>query len=93
MPTLKELVNDPNTIIVDVRAGWEFESGHVPGALNIPLDEIPGRLAEFKVMEYPVIVYCRSGGRSAMAQGILQQNGITNVFNGGGLGDMQILLM
>lgn len=93
MPTLRELVHDPNTVIVDVRSDWEFESGHVKGALNIPLDQVPSRIAEFKAMGKPIVVYCKSGGRSGMAAGILQQNGITNVYNGGGFGDMQILFM
>lgn len=93
MPTLRELVHDPNTVIVDVRSDWEFESGHVKGALNIPLDQVPSRIAEFKAMGQNIVVYCKSGGRSGMAQGILQQNGVANVFNGGGFGDMQILLM
>jgi phage shock protein E len=44
-------------------------------------------------MHQPVIVYCRSGSRSGMAAGILQQMGLDTVVNGGGLGDMQIQLM
>lgn len=92
MPTLKELVKDPNTLIVDVRSGWEFESGHVEGAKNIPLEEIPQRLDEFKDQTYPIVLYCRSGGRSGMAMNFLQQQGIQNLYNGGGLSDMMILI-
>lgn len=91
MPNLKELVNDPNTFIVDVRNTWEFESGHIEGAKNIPLDEIPQRLSEFKDLSQPIVLYCRSGMRSGTALNFLQQQGIQNLFNGGGLSDMQLL--
>lgn len=92
MDTLKEMVNDPRTIIVDVRNPWEFEAGHVPGARNIPVDEITYRLNELRSLEQPVVLYCRSGARSGMAVSILKQNGFPQVYNGGSLADMQYLL-
>jgi phage shock protein E len=91
MATLKELVKNPDTIIVDVRSPMEFAQEHIPNAINIPVDQIPYKTDEFKNFRKPVVVYCRSGARSGMALGILQQNGITNVYNGGGIGDMQFL--
>jgi phage shock protein E len=93
MSTIKELVAVEGATVIDVRGSWEFESGHVNGAINIPLDEIPTALDEIKDMKQPIIVYCRSGNRSAMAQQFLMQGGIARVVNGGGLGDMQIALM
>ncbi len=92
MQTIKELVRNPSTVIVDVRSSWEFEMEHVPGALNIPLEEVPGKLDEFRSMDKPVVLYCRSGNRSGMAVSILKQGGITEVYNGGGLDEIQILL-
>jgi len=92
MSTLKELVKDPSTIVVDVRSPWEYEMDHIPGAKNIPLEEIPYKMEEFKSFKSPVVLYCRSGGRSGMAVSILKQNGLANIYNGGGLGDMQFLL-
>ena len=92
MSTIKELVKSPSTVIVDVRSPWEFESEHIPGARNIPLEEVPGKLDEFKSFNKPVVLYCRSGARSGMAVSILKQNGIAEVYNGGGLDDMQFLL-
>jgi phage shock protein E len=74
--------------IVDVRSALEYDQSHYPGALNIPLEEVATRIAEFKRMKEPVVVYCRSGNRSGIAAGILKQNGISNVYNGGGLDDM-----
>lgn len=65
---------------------------HVPGAKNIPLEEVMYKVKEFKELKTPIVLYCRSGNRSGMAVNILKQNGITEVYNGGGLGDMQFLL-
>jgi len=44
-------------------------------------------------MKAPYLLYCRSGNRSGMATSILQQSGVDQVFNGGGLADMRIALM
>jgi phage shock protein E len=93
MSTIKSLVTENNATIVDVRGPWEFEDGHIEGALNIPLDEIPSRMDEVKSLKLPIIVYCRSGNRSGIAELIMKQAGITEVYNGGGLADMQIALM
>ncbi len=92
MQSLKEIVKNPATVIVDVRSPWEFEMEHVPGAKNIPLEEVMYKVKEFKELQSPIVLYCRSGNRSGMAASILKQNGITDVYNGGGLGDMQFLL-
>lgn len=92
MSTIKELVKNPSTVIVDVRSPWEFDMEHIPGARNIPLEEVPGKLEEFRSLNKPVVLYCRSGSRSGMAVSILKQNGVTEVYNGGGLDDIQFLL-
>jgi len=92
MQTIKELVKNPSTVIVDVRSPWEFEMEHIPGAKNIPLEEVPAKLAEFKSFQTPVVLYCRSGARSGMALSMLKQSGVADVYNGGGLEDMQFLL-
>ena len=92
MQSLKEIVKSPGTVIVDVRSPWEFDMEHVPGARNIPLEEVMYKVNEFKEFKSPIVFYCRSGNRSGMAASILKQNGITEVYNGGGLGDMQFLL-
>lgn len=92
MQSLKELINNPATKIIDVRSPMEFQIQHFPGAVNIPLDTIASRIAELKSLNTNIIVYCQSGGRSSMAKSILVQAGMDNVFNGGGLYDMQINL-
>jgi rhodanese-related sulfurtransferase len=68
--------------LVDVRTAGEYTEGHVKGSVNIPLDSVQTQLAKFKNKKN-IIVFCRSGGRSSQAKSILEQNGFTNVVNGG----------
>jgi phage shock protein E len=76
-------------VVLDVRTGSEFASGHVPGATNIPVQELSGRLSELgEDKARPIVVYCRSGNRSTSAKQILVDAGYTNVLNAGGLGDV-----
>ena len=79
---------DKNATIVDVRTPDEFAGEHFPGAINIPLDELANRINDFKDFRKPIVAYCRSGNRSGMAVAMLNQNGITEAVNGGGLDDM-----
>ena len=60
--------------LVDVRADHEWEAGHPPGAVHIPLDELSQRAAEID-KDRPVILYCRGGNRSAMATTALAEAG------------------
>jgi rhodanese-related sulfurtransferase len=73
----------PGVSVVDVREPWEFSGGHFPNSLNIPLGEVPSRLDELMAMSKPLILVCRSGNRSGMATTMLQNNGATEVYNGG----------
>lgn len=77
---LKGTVN--NAFLVDVRTPAEFAEGNVPGSINIPLDQVQMQMAQFKNHEN-IVVFCRSGNRSGQAKAILEQNGFTNVVNGG----------
>jgi rhodanese-related sulfurtransferase len=62
--------------LLDVRTPAEFKSGHIDGAINIPVQELEKRISEVpKGAE--VVVYCRSGARSSRAAGILNKNGYT----------------
>jgi phage shock protein E len=87
---MEELLENPATTVVDVREPSEFASGHFQGSMNIPLGIIPLRLEEFKAMNGPIVVYCRSGNRSGMAMNLLKQAGMSDVYNGGGLTDMLV---
>ncbi len=81
---MQELINDPNTFLVDVRTEAEVAEVSVPGAINIPLDQVPANLDRFKSAEGSVVVFCRSGARSENAKNWLLQNGVEDVHNGGG---------
>lgn len=61
--------------VLDVRTPEEFASGHVPGAVNIPYDELPERLAEIPPPGGTVVLYCRSGRRAEVAAKVLQRAG------------------
>lgn len=71
-------------VLVDVRTPEEFASGHIPGALNIPLQEL-GQKTDRLAKDKALILYCRSGSRSAHAAGMLGRLGYTNVQDLGGI--------
>ncbi len=68
-------------LLVDVRTPQEFAAGHLPGAVNIPVEELSERLGELGAPEQPVVVYCRSGARSSRAERLLQERGFQQVVN------------
>ncbi|RYG50636.1 MAG: rhodanese-like domain-containing protein [Chitinophagaceae bacterium] len=82
-----QLTSIPQTII-DVRSPEEFHGYHIPGALNIPVDQITEKIEDLKTMEGPVLVYCRSGVRSRMATILLNKGDIKDVIDGGGINDV-----
>jgi phage shock protein E len=88
MSSLKEILQNPTTTVIDVRNDWEFESGHYTGAVNIPLDQLPQRMQELESAEGAIVLYCRSGNRSGMALNFLKQQGFEDLYNGGGIDDM-----
>ncbi len=63
--------------ILDVRNRAEFEAGHLPGALHIPVGYLEERLAELP-RDKPIVLHCQGGGRSAIAASVLQKLGVTN---------------
>jgi phage shock protein E len=67
--------------LVDVRSPEEYGRGHLPSAVNIPVQELDRRLAEVGPVDHEVIVYCRSGHRSTRATELLRQHGFTKVHN------------
>lgn len=69
-----------NALILDVRTPGEFGSSHVPGAVNVPHDEVAARLAELGAnRDRPVIVYCESGRRAGLAEALLVEAGFSDV--------------
>lgn len=77
----------PVDVVLDVRTKVEFWLGHLPGAVNISVDQLPGALASHPEItpQKQILVYCASGGRSAMAAQVLRAEGFTKVVDGGGL--------
>lgn len=73
------MLNDDD-VLIDVRTKEEFEKGNIPGAINIPVDELRARLDEL-IAEKNIYVYCQIGLRGYLANRILVQNGFENVFN------------
>jgi len=67
--------------VLDVRTAMEFEGGHVPGAVNIPYDQVGARTAELGPKGKPVLLYCRSGRRSGIAAAELVRQGFTAVYD------------
>jgi phage shock protein E len=76
LPTLRAR----GAYLVDVRSQNEFNAGHAPGTLNIPLHELTNRLSEIP-KEAPIVLCCASGTRSGMARMLLKKNGYKEVYN------------
>lgn len=82
-----ELEADPRTLVVDVREADELGAGRLPGALHVPrgllepraASDSPARLEAFEDPSRPVLLYCGSGARSALAADTLQQLGFRRV--------------
>jgi rhodanese-related sulfurtransferase len=71
---------DSDDLLVDVRNAEEFSAGHIPGAINIPLNEIRGRLQQIPT-DKKIYIYCEAGLRGYLAQRILRQRGFNAVSN------------
>ncbi|MGC8967554.1 MAG: rhodanese-like domain-containing protein [Thermus sp.] len=67
-------------VVVDVRTPGEFAQGHVPGAINLPVEEV-ARWADQIPKDKPVYLYCHSGNRSRRAAEYLARKGYTNLYN------------
>ena len=83
---LEKLIESGGTphIVVDVRTSGEYQGGHIPTAVNIPVQVIANKPPEVP-KDRVVIVYCRSGNRSAAAAEILRENGYSRVVDFGGI--------
>lgn len=78
---IKELVMSPETTLVDVRIPEEFLEKTAEGAVNIPLAKIEDNLDFFQTQKQ-VVLFCNRGRQSEEAIKILKKNGITNVYSG-----------
>ncbi len=78
-------------LVLDVRTEPEYDSGHITGAVNIPLQLINEMAEDLKKQKKVVLAYCRSGRRSQMATNLLKRKGI-EIYNAGGYADLKRLL-
>ncbi|NNM54526.1 MAG: rhodanese-like domain-containing protein [Spirochaetales bacterium] len=85
-PILDKIKN--GALVLDVRTVDEFADGSYPGAVNIPVHILSAKLMDLGPKTRPVVVFCASGARSAMAAQILKKAGWDDVTNAGGLDDM-----
>ena len=75
------LMNQGTTLILDIRDGKQFASGHLPRARHIPLGELSKRVEEIgKYKDKPVIVTCGNGSRAASASRFLRKAGFNSVY-------------
>lgn len=72
----------PDLLVLDVRTEGEYEDGHLDEAILIPVSELESRIGELaSYKDNHVLVYCRTGVRSATASNILDSNNFTKVYN------------
>ncbi|WP_246345943.1 rhodanese-like domain-containing protein [Sedimentibacter hydroxybenzoicus] len=84
----KSIIDSEDVIILDVRTQEEYDSGHIKNAILLPVTEIASKTGEFvPYKDAKILVYCRSGNRSATAAKDLIKMGYTDVYDFGGIND------
>lgn len=85
----KEMMDTQEVVILDVREQHEYDSGHIPDAVLLPVGTITEDTAAAVIddLDTVVLVYCRSGNRSKTASQALVDLGYTNVYEFGGIND------
>jgi rhodanese-related sulfurtransferase len=76
----KQLIDSNEVVVLDVRTPEEYEEGHIPNSILVPVQELEFRLNELGKEENYLVV-CRSGNRSTQASEILINNKFTNIYN------------
>jgi rhodanese-related sulfurtransferase len=72
----RQLMNeDPDLRVLDVRTGGEFETVHIPGSFNVPLDTLGEHARDLASVEHPVVLVCQTGGRASKAHDALSAAG------------------
>lgn len=85
---IERMASDEGYILLDVRRADEFEAGHIPGAVNIPNEEIgTEEISSLPDKTQTIYIYCRSGNRSKQAAEKLLTLGYTNIIEFGGIID------
>jgi phage shock protein E len=92
--TLSEIIAEGKYHLIDVREKMELDmDGEIENAQSIPLGEIEDRKQEISNLNGPKIFFCRSGVRSDKAVQYFKNQGLTDVYNGGGFRDVKAMLV
>lgn len=70
-------------VVIDLRTAYEYDQGHVPRSLNIPIDRIRANIDRIRGLNKPVVLCCATGSHCWEAADILRDAGISRVINGG----------
>jgi phage shock protein E len=83
-------LQSPDTLLLDVRSAEEFAAGALPGAQRVGHEEIAARIGAIAPdKNTPIVLYCRSGRRSALAEESLRALGYSNLINAGGYDELK----
>lgn len=93
-PAALAALQQPDSILIDVRTAPEYAEGALPDATRIETQHLAERIASVAPdKQTPVILYCRTGRRSSAAQDLLQGMGYSNVINAGGYDELKSVVM
>jgi len=85
---IQEMAEGQEVLLIDVREPSEFAEGHIPGAINVPLDRLVDEIGSIAHgFNQEILIICRSGARSRGATGVLETMGYTNLTDVGGILD------
>jgi len=91
-PAALAAMQNPETILIDVRTAPEYAQGALPGSLRIETPDLAERITHVAPdRNTTIVLYCRSGRRSSAAQDLLQELGYTQVINAGGYDELREL--
>lgn len=92
-PAVLDALQSPDGLLIDVRTAEEFAAGALPGALRIGHEEIAAQITSLAPdLNTPIVLYCRSGRRSALAEASLRELGYRNLINAGGYSELKLAL-
>ena len=86
---IQEFKNTEGAVLLDVRTSQEYQEGHIPGSINVPLQQLDKISSVTENKDALLFVYCHSGARSRQATAMLQHMGYANVNNIGGIAAYQ----
>lgn len=91
--SVEEIIKSKKRTLIDVREESELiNEGAIKDALHIPLGDIEYQIDEINQLQKPIVIFCRSGNRSARAINFLESEGVTDLHNGMGFKDILAIL-